>query len=338
MQSKVNTSGKKIDRKAAIGTVLFYMVLLVLLYFFGFRSLIPDSEEGVLIAEGITLTGGGRNNPEPPKTTPSSTAATSVPVAASTPPAVAPTPVESQEDLKTQTFDDEAPVVVADEKPKVKPKQTDPDAERKKAEEEALRKKQKAEEEARLKKEKEAALERERQAEEKRKQEEAERKRKEQIQRELAQLDQDYASKAQSTSSSSNLFNPNEGTSEASGKGTTSFPGKQGSPNGDPKSTSTEGTGLGKSGNSFSLEGRSLSGALPEPTYNIQEEGTVVVEIVVDRNGKVIGATPKLKGSTTQNPELWRVAKEAALKARFNSDAGAAEKQVGSITYHFRLD
>lgn len=337
MQNKTDIPEKKLDRKATIGTLLFYVVLLFLLYFFGFRSLIPETEEGVLIAEGVTMTGGGRNNPEPQKT---ATAAPSSSTPAA-PPKVetpAPEPESTKEDIKTQTFDDEAPQVVANEKPKTEPKKTDPEAEKKKAEEEALKKKKQAEEEARIKKEREEALERERIAEEKRKKEEADRKRREQIQQEIAKLDQEQASKSNSTSTSPNPFKPNPGTTDAAGKGTTQFPGTQGSPGGDANATSTTGSGLGKSGNSFSLAGRSLVGSLPEPNYNVQDEGTVVVEIVVDKNGRVIAATPKLKGSTTQNPQLWKVAKEAALKARFNTDSKASEKQIGSITYHFRLD
>ena len=48
--------------------------------------------------------------------------------------------------------------------------------------------------------------------------------------------------------------------------------------------------------------------------YDYQEEGKVVVEVSVDRSGKVIQARPGIKGSTTLDDYLLNVAKEAALK------------------------
>lgn len=130
--------------------------------------------------------------------------------------------------------------------------------------------------------------------------------------------------------------------------------GLQGNPNGDPNATGYTGNGgtgggtgngiggTGKSGsgkgNGFSLSGRSLVGALPKPTYNIQEEGIVVIEITVDKYGKVTAAEPILKGSTTQNPQLQKFAKEAALKAKFNEALSGSAFQKGTITYTFKLN
>lgn len=343
MQNKKNIGSKKIDKKAAIGTLLFYVALFVLLYFFGFRSLIPETEEGVLITFGTTISGGGAKSATPAKSTPTpQTAPAQNQPSPSAPPSK---PVEVEEVIKTQDFDKEAPEIVAADKPKEKVEKPDPEIEKRKAEEEALRKKQKAEEDARLKQEQELELERKRVEDEKRKieeeklkKEEAERKRKQEIQDQLAELDQEQAAKSTNTSTSKNPFNNPQGTADAAGKGNTAFSGNQGSVNGDTNSNSTEGSGLGNSDNSFALEGRGLTGALPEPKYNVEEEGTVVVEITVDRNGTVVGATPILSGSNTQNTDLWRVAKEAALKARFSINQNAPEKQTGYITYHFSLD
>ncbi|HAX93637.1 MAG TPA: hypothetical protein DCY25_06795 [Bacteroidales bacterium] len=62
-----------------------------------------------------------------------------------------------------------------------------------------------------------------------------------------------------------------------------------------------------------------------------------MVAISVDRSGKVIQANPGVKGSTTLNADLLRVAKEAALKARFDSKTDAPAIQKGFITYNFVL-
>ena len=90
-------------------------------------------------------------------------------------------------------------------------------------------------------------------------------------------------------------------------------------------------------GNStFDLNGRSLGeGGLPLPVYNVQEEGRVVVTIVVNPAGKVI-STSINKRTNTVNPVLQKAAEDAARKARFNAVDGV-DNQSGTITYYFRL-
>ncbi|MDR1171515.1 MAG: hypothetical protein LBL24_03575 [Bacteroidales bacterium] len=89
-------------------------------------------------------------------------------------------------------------------------------------------------------------------------------------------------------------------------------------------------------GNKFALTGRSLVGRLPLPTYNVQDQGIVVVAITVDKDGKVIKATPGAKGSTTLNKILLDAAGEAARQAKFSRKPDAIE-QTGTITYIFKL-
>lgn len=86
----------------------------------------------------------------------------------------------------------------------------------------------------------------------------------------------------------------------------------------------------------FDLNGRSLGeGGLPVPVYNVQEEGRVVVTIVVNPAGKVI-STSINKRTNTVNPTLRKAAEDAARKARFNAVDGV-DNQSGTITYYFRL-
>ena len=75
-----------------------------------------------------------------------------------------------------------------------------------------------------------------------------------------------------------------------------------------------EGGGLGDKGISYDLQGRGFQ-KLPTPKYDYQGEGRVVVEVSVDRSGKVIQAVPGIKGSTTLDEYLLKVAKDAALEA-----------------------
>ncbi len=98
---------------------------------------------------------------------------------------------------------------------------------------------------------------------------------------------------------------------------------------GNTKNGSTDGAPSAK------LEGRSVMGSLPIPSYNVQESGTVVVKITVDRDGNVTSAVP-LK-STTPNSKLLTAAVEAAKKAKFNTSDNAPEIQEGTITYKYRL-
>ena len=114
----------------------------------------------------------------------------------------------------------------------------------------------------------------------------------------------------------------------------TSGQGVQGKPDGN--STTGGMAGMGGYG-TFDLNGRSLGeGGLPVPVYNVQEEGRVVVTIVVNPAGEVIWTEINLRRTNTVNPVLQKAAEDAARKARFNTVDGV-DNQSGTITYYFRL-
>jgi colicin import membrane protein len=130
----------------------------------------------------------------------------------------------------------------------------------------------------------------------------------------------------------------NSGTNSTS-EGITGGQGNQGSLTGSVNSkVRGEGSGTGTSGNgvSYDLQGRGFQ-SLPSPKYEYQGEGKVVVEVSVDRLGKVTQAVPGAKGSTTLDEYLLTVAKEAALKATFERKPNAPLIQKGTITYNFIL-
>lgn len=85
------------------------------------------------------------------------------------------------------------------------------------------------------------------------------------------------------------------------------------------------------------VKGRTTVGVPPRPSYGVQKEGTVVVDIWVDQFGAVIRAVPGANGTTVTDKELWNAARQAALKAKFNQDLEAREQQQGTITYIFKL-
>lgn len=115
--------------------------------------------------------------------------------------------------------------------------------------------------------------------------------------------------------------------------------GNQGSENGNPDGTNTDGGGTGNSGPEFSLAGRSPVRTLGQPAYNGNDQGSVVIRIVVDAAGNVIEATYQPKGSNTENPSLVEAALKEARRAKFNKiEDPTLARQTGTITYTFKLN
>ena len=91
----------------------------------------------------------------------------------------------------------------------------------------------------------------------------------------------------------------------------------------------------GKAGSS--LVGRkAISRPVPQNTCN--EAGMIVVRVTVDRNGNVISAQPGIKGSVNSSSCLKSIAKEAAMRSKWEAKEDAPEEQIGSIVYNFKLN
>lgn len=98
-----------------------------------------------------------------------------------------------------------------------------------------------------------------------------------------------------------------------------------------------EGKGtFGGNGSSFELGGRSMSSG-PKVGEKPKEEGTVVLNIWVNRSGNVVRTTQNLGASTTTSQHLFNLAKKAALKAKFNQSPDAPPEQRGKMTFIFIL-
>lgn len=154
-------------------------------------------------------------------------------------------------------------------------------------------------------------------------------------------------------------FNKNKGKN-GGGDGNSGHAGNDGSPDGNPNTHGTGGTGGGTGGGNgtgdgpgdgpgsgpgsgpgkgkfgFDLKGRAIVNppSLPKDT---KEEGKVVVEIVVDKNGNVIEANPNGRGTTTSSAVLKAKARQAALATKFNV-SGQFEEQQGTITIIFAFN
>lgn len=290
-------SGRKMG---IMGTTVIHSMLIGLLILAGFSaSMPPESEEGLLVNFGTDETGFGMIEPSPPAVQIELSDASRTKVAVKT----------DDEHLLTQNIE-EAPAI----------KKIDPEAEKKKLE--------KIEADKKVKEQMEADRIRIRQ-------EEAERKRIEAEQ----QRESDIMNRTKNALANSK----NTGTN-STGEGIAGGSGNQGDPSGSVNSKvrgtgsglGNNGTGTGDKGISYNLQGRGFQ-ALPSPKYDYQGEGRVVVEVSVDRSGKVVQATPGTKGSTTLDEYLLKVAKEAALEARFEVKQNAPVIQKGTITYNFIL-
>jgi len=73
------------------------------------------------------------------------------------------------------------------------------------------------------------------------------------------------------------------------------------------------------------------------PQYTCNEEGLVVVEIIVDKKGTVIDAHVKEKESTSTAECLKKEAIKAAYNTRWSPCSTCNEKQIGTVRYNFSL-
>jgi TonB family protein len=158
--------------------------------------------------------------------------------------------------------------------------------------------------------------ERERLAEEQRRAQEEQRRREQDIQNRVA-----------------GAFGIGNADTDSQGSGTVAA-GNEGSPFGN--SDTGPNTGVGGFGGTFNLSGRTIrGGGLPRPTYTIQDEGTIVVNITVDPRGDVIMAEIG-RGTNIDNSSMRSSTLEAAKRAKFNSITGT-NNQTGTITYKYSL-
>lgn len=130
------------------------------------------------------------------------------------------------------------------------------------------------------------------------------------------------------------LFRGSSSGSNTSSEGITGQPGDQGRPDGLRDVTRYDGQGGQGNGPSFSLGGRGAK-YLERPSSTFREQGNIVVDIWVDRSGKVTRAEINLRGTNILDTNLRNLAVRAALNSTFTEDTQAAQTQRGTITYTF---
>jgi len=129
----------------------------------------------------------------------------------------------------------------------------------------------------------------------------------------------------------------NAGGSGTAGQGDGNQPGYQGQIDGSQYANSYYGSGGGSgSGKGWGLNGRSIA-SQGSVKQNCNEEGLVVVQIEVDRSGKVVKATAGVKGTTNSAPCLLDAARKTAAMYRWNTDENAPIRQIGFLIVNFQL-
>lgn len=88
-------------------------------------------------------------------------------------------------------------------------------------------------------------------------------------------------------------------------------------------------------GINLDLKDRKTVGGLVKPKYEIQDDGVIVVDIIVTPEGNVRSAEISPK-TINANLTLLSAAKAAAMQTKFNS-VDSKEDQHGTITYNFEL-
>ena len=303
-------------KKSFTLTTLLLSVLLLLLFYIGLTYMDPPIENGISVNFGTTDFGSGQVQPkekiisEPLDTPPEE-----------------PVKQEVQEEIVEEEEIEEVPeenvakeapsekVLTKESEEAIKIKQAN---EAKKRAEDAAKEAQKRKEDA-LKAEKAKAAkiaQQKKDAEEKARQEQEAKKKK---------LDEMMGG-----------LNKSDGTASGS-EGDDDKAGDKGQADGDPYATSYYGSpGSGSGTGGYGLNGRSLVNK-GKVHQECNESGRVVVKIVVDRNGKVVSATPGVRGTTNNNPCLLEPAKKTAFMHKWNLDSNAPSQQVGFVVVNFKL-
>ncbi|WP_108866608.1 energy transducer TonB [Aquimarina aquimarini] len=289
----------KHKRKSFILTVLVHLGIVFLLFYLILNYIDVEEESGIAVNFGTTMTGSGKVQPDKPiKSTPKQT---SPEVSSSTPEPQEESP-EIKDKVITQDIED-APVI--EKKPKKQPKK-------------------------KVEKTKETSKDNRKETS------------KNKVENKLTEKKEEKKPDPKPDKSTLDILNSfsngpkNDGKAKG-GEGDDNSPGDKGSRDGDPNAKAYYGTGKGLDGDgNYRLGGRkALNKKKLLPDCN--ESGIVVVRIEVNQSGKVVKATPGVKGTTNSASCLMNPAKKAAMATKFNSDSKAPVKQVGTIIYQFQI-
>jgi TonB family protein len=298
----------KDKRRGVLATFLVHLVLLFALFFLALRTPLPlPGEEGVEVNFGYDEQGYGdiQSESAPPESQP-----TPPPQQEQTQPQPEPEPVVEEEEIITQDIE-EAPVI-----------------------EEEIEEEQPEE----IVEEPEEVIEEEKEPE---KIEEVEEEPEEQpvdttFVTETEEVVEEVVEEPKPVVNQRALYPGTSANKEGTNQGIKEGAGDMGKPQGYKESDKYDGRGGEGNGPSFYLGGRGSS-YLEIPEMQVKERGTVVVDIWVNREGNVVKAQVKSKGTTVLDADQRQRAIQAARNSTFEADPQAEPEQRGTITYTFIL-
>lgn len=306
----------KKHKEGFVFSAIFHILIIGILLYFGFFTPLPlPQEQGILVDFGTTETGMGKIDPPQKKTPPKQQKVEEQEVVkpqSTVQPETSTNPEKNTKDILTQDYEESVAIDEARKKDALKAAE----------EKERLQEKRTADSLQQIENERLAELKR---AENEKKRQDSIRKAEEE------------AKIAAINSRAKNVFN-NSGqtiTKASKNQGSNNTEGNEGSNNGTSNVSRT--ANGGGEGITFNLTGRDLR-TLIKPVYSENEEGIVVVQINVDRDGNVLSAKAGAKGTTTMNQNLWQAAQKAALATKFDKNQNATSQQIGTITYKFVLN
>lgn len=135
----------------------------------------------------------------------------------------------------------------------------------------------------------------------------------------------------------SKVLNANANKKAEESEGEKSSIGDQGEQSGNPYASSYySNVSVGGNAKGYGLNGRKLmsNGSV---TQECDREGTIVVRISVNQDGKVVAAEPGVKGSKNVHPCLLEPARQTALLHQWYPDYNAPTSQVGFIVVNFKM-
>ena len=299
-------------KKSFTLTTLLLSILVLLLFYIGLTYMDPPEESGITVNFGTMEYGMGVDQPlEPLRRQQPEPEEVIEEVQEEVPP---PEPIADPEPVQEEV-EEEAPVeeVLTQEQ------------------EESIRLAQERE----AKKKAEEAAQKAREEAERKEREEAERIERERREAEERKRQEEQAKKDKLDALMGGL-NTSDGNAEGS-EGDDNRAGDKGQPDGDPYATTYYGgPGSGSGSGGYGLGGRTLASKGKEQ-QNCNQAGRVVVRIVVDRNGRVIDATPGVRGTTNNDPCLLEPARKTAFLHRWKPDSRAPAQQIGFVVVNFKL-
>jgi outer membrane biosynthesis protein TonB len=140
------------------------------------------------------------------------------------------------------------------------------------------------------------------------------------------------------TDALSSLLNGSKNDGKATdGDGDSNQAGNQGKIDGSIYANSFYGKGdaVGKGETGWGLKGRNLTspGAVRP---NCNDEGTVVIQVTVNKDGTVRDAKQSTLGSNITSTCLVNAAIQSALKYKWNNDEKAPNSQIGFVVFNYR--